>query len=765
MAAETSVVPVTATLGVRPHRVAVLVPNAFLGWQKMFTGAITTQTRWWGGSQNLVFPFVDDLAERELFWRLLDVFDPDHFVIHTGARGDLEYLDPAGFAEARRRIEADLPDDDPETIDRLFNDWRELQLFDTPELPAGLEELITRRIAPLHGDATFAFAGVGGMQEPLFPMTDVAMFTTVPNRVVDVSTTLGDLEGLLLAVEVGRLPPGLRSKLLERGIAVQQQALGERASWRMFMFRQREDRNYPFRLTELGLEWYRTGPPLRGPIPIVVGDDPWDFALFYALRRWRAVAYWVPTSKLGDEEFCRNVLTAAELHGRAARTIAVVSTDSNGAQRGRDALREVQQRLGAGGLARLELQTADWREVLPAAPSRLFERDNFGLPQPVLVHGGRTPELPTPVPRQVRMEHASDLCWLTDVRLEEWSALRNRYVGRELIDVHGYDENYVRAGSDGVGYHCPRFFSVGRPSLETLTVRPRLRPVPLFEQLAQVLGRQGWSATPSDKGVYASESVNLFGGVAELAGALRDEQTRLVLDAYQQERDGPGKFLKPERRRYLTLADLGSVLGNADAAAALLATLEPREVLRRGVILKCRRCRATAFYSAADFEPTFRCARCRLDQVPDRWSWLSTVEPQWYYRLDEVVFMFMQANGHLPLLASFDRFHNSREAVTYAFELEVVSPDGEQSELDIVLADGARLWVGEATIADQFAPSTHAEQERLSRLAAVAAALDAYGVLLVSEQTFTSRTKGNVGNAFPSFWPRVEYRESVTLGV
>ena len=38
----------------------------------------------------------------------------------------------------------------------------------------------------------------------------------------------------------------------------------------------------------------------EGQVVVVAGDDPWDFALFYALRRLMSRAYWVPSAWAND---------------------------------------------------------------------------------------------------------------------------------------------------------------------------------------------------------------------------------------------------------------------------------------------------------------------------------------------------------------------------------------------------------------------------------------------------------------------------------
>ena len=733
----------------------------------MFTGALASLMRFWGGSQNLVFPLADDLGEHELFWALADRLDADHYLVYNGSIAELELLAPEQYAAGRAREAERLVEFDQQIVERHLEDWRGLWIVEG-EVPEGLEELLVRRLAPLHGDAVHNLLPFGGLHEPPYPFADVGRLAELPRPVTDPRTSLGDVERLLVATEVGILPPGLRERLTDREVAVVEEPLDTPASWRQFIFRRvrRPSTIYPLRLTEFGLNWYRRRPLRRNALPVVVGDDAWDFALFYALRRFGSLAYWVPTGFLESEEYCRNVVANLELQPAGATAIAVISaSDADLRERTRARLAGCQQRMG-GAAPRLEVRVGDWRDFLTDEPNRLFERDNYGLPQPLLVARGRTSQLPTPLPRHAAAEIATDLRWMTDVAVQDWSAARNHRLGPRVLTAGGYDENYLRCGSDGAAYHCPHFMTIGGASLESSTVRPVLRPLDLLEQITAVLEAQGWQVRPSDKGIYTRETTTLFGGVSDLAAALRTADTRLILNTYLRDgNDGnaPGRWLTDDRRRYLSLADISGLL-DENRAAALLGQLEPRNVLLRGVILKCLRCRAAAFYSAADFEPSFRCLRCRLEQAPDRYSWFGTVEPIWYYRLDEVIFQFLTHNGHLPLLTAHDRFGGSTEPTSYAFELDLIDDAGARSELDLAVLEGARLWIGEATINDRFEASAAYEQARLTRLAEVAGALDAYGVILsTSSATFASRTKARARAAFGRVWPRLELREGVAI--
>jgi hypothetical protein len=132
------------------------------------------------------------------------------------------------------------------------------------------------------------------------------------------------------------------------------------------------------------------------------------------------------------------------------------------------------------------------------------------------------------------------------------------------------------------------------------------------------------------------------------------------------------------------------------------------------------------------------------------------------------VYQFLYHNGYLPLLASYEHFAveraREREAFDVAFEVEITSPAGDQSEHDIVASWGANLWLGEATIESTLG-SSQRERQRLERLRDVADQLSARGILLVTTaEGFGTRTRGNVENAFRNQWTTVRYIEGFDAG-
>jgi hypothetical protein len=301
-------------------------------------------------------------------------------------------------------------------------------------------------------------------------------------------------------------------------------------------------------------------------------------------------------------------------------------------------------------------------------------------------------------------------------------------------------------------------------SPKSAALRPQLAPLTVEEQVRRVAARGGWRVTRSDKGVYASESAQLFGNEIDLATALRDPPMRRVIDAFLvREGEGAVGRLLADRRRYLTYEDFGEVARDEEAER-VLGRLEEAGAVTRGLALKCRRCRAGGFYTMAESDPSFRCKSCRLEQRPTRSSWLNEVEPTWHYSLDEVLRRFIDHRGHLPLFAAIDLIADTDDpALTeFAFELEF-RRDDVALEFDIVARRASELWVGEATIRDRLADGGASEQTRLDLIHRLADELKARHVVLATCQTFREATRNEAMARLRSHWHELHILDDVLL--
>src|SRR5262245_28304032 len=158
--------PLSLTLGVRPARGLILVPEfEALPWMRAFEAAIASQMRCWGGGQSIVLPYSDAIADNPLFWALLDRADPDQIRVYTGSVAEMEELDPVWFEAARQAQEAELADL-PGDHTTFWDDWRGLQLVEYA-IPEELRHDVTRRIAPLQLPGWEDWIWTNGATEPL----------------------------------------------------------------------------------------------------------------------------------------------------------------------------------------------------------------------------------------------------------------------------------------------------------------------------------------------------------------------------------------------------------------------------------------------------------------------------------------------------------------------------------------------------------------------------------------------------------------------
>ncbi len=136
-------------------------------------------------------------------------------------------------------------------------------------------------------------------------------------------------------------------------------------------------------------------------------------------------------------------------------------------------------------------------------------------------------------------------------------------------------------------------------------------------------------------------------------------------------------------------------------------------VLTRGLVLKCSRCRHTAFHPLDEVGRDFGCVRCLFRQPLLSGAWCDTPpnEPAWFYRLDELVYQALTENVVVPALALAELGAEAAQA-RHGWSFELWRGPNRQLELDFACLVDGRLSVGEAKVNGKFdgnAPSAVAE--------------------------------------------------------
>ena len=124
---------------------------------------------------------------------------------------------------------------------------------------------------------------------------------------------------------------------------------------------------------------------------------------------------------------------------------------------------------------------------------------------------------------------------------------------------------------------------------------------------------------------------------------------------------------------------------------------------------------------------------------------------RWFYRLAEVAWQFLDANGDLPIRGIFQELWDTDAVMDATPELDLWEPGATTPiEIDICVQRGPELWIGEAKVSDKLGTAAE-ENAKLSKLASAASMLGAHGVLFVTAaDDFRATTKARIAGKFPS---------------
>jgi hypothetical protein len=596
----------------------------------------------WGGEGNIVLPWDDGQHENPLFWQLLRCHDPDILAAYTPSLGELALIDKPTYDLRVEEINASLA-----TLEGIDDEQRTKFLeerLNEPVLDFHLDsfELVRKRLPVLDAEQALGWFALQGSDDPGYPFTDMKSLGAPEEPVYDPVCGLGETARLLLCAHIGRLPPRMRRWLADDEL-VRRRDIEHLSTWLLHVSERRRDRSltFPWDFSRRGLAWYDLNRRDRR-IVVVAGDDPMDFALFYLLLRVNQPAFWMPRKGIRRDHLAEyNQRILADITQTASwRGVSEILITSTSTSTWRDQLvGELTERMGTNKLSFLPIEPA---ETLPHQPSRLFEEDAQGQPGELVVDlAGNSQPISTPIPRRVRSADPFELRWITEVRLDDWTPASHNRLAPQILTA---PRNSVRLAETGPAYLCPAHTSFGREGLESLTSRPTLHRLDLLEQIQKAISADGWKATPSDKGTYAEQTALLFGGLDSLWDALLQKPTRALLDCYVDKQVGR-RF--PDGRTYIRVEDAPSGVD-----VELLQRYELLGIVRRGLALKCERCRQGQFCELENVGRTFRCTRCGLDQIHGPEHWLGGPWPEWHFGLAEVIYQFLQHDGDIPLHAA-----------------------------------------------------------------------------------------------------------------
>jgi ribosomal protein S27E len=677
-------------MGVRAPRVAVLVRQAMAlsHWHSL----IEALTSIWGGGCFALVP-TDGDSITPLFARLIDRYDPDFF----------------------------------------------LTFADSVSLSARLQEELRRRsILSPYAD----FLGEIWPENAPYPLTHVehALGINPPRPVLSLRLQASELLKVLVASATGALSDESVRRLAERqhlivaedwSIDVDRPLAGSLAS--EIFVPQQNRRRFPFDLSLNHLGLYV--PAFNShPLVVVVGDTLDDFAYFWTLRSLRSTpltptVYWLPRLDAGsmDRDYgvflprYREALRRAlsNVWRNASFQLTSVSLKSDIADLFRLSIDEPGSRQGRSSapINVAYAEPSDLEQLLPEIAEHWEVENTPNLHRSVIqFHGGRgMTVLEPPLPVSLGYDAQSPSRWMVDVYVEGL-----RLPSRSELTPTLTDHTGARVSRSGLAFTGVSDLTMQGVPIRALLVRPTLLVPTASEVFESIFARAGLALSPSDKGRYEREFVDLAGDLDAVRVELQDDHASRALFKFVD--DSPnrrgvvnqGARIGGREGRVLDLVDLKAIFdGNHDSAVEFLNRQLRRSILERGLlIIKCPRCRRADWYPFAEIADSVRCHRC--GEV-----FVFPAESGVYYRLNEMVAQALRHNSHVSLLTLARLSSEGRERNfinVFGSDLKKAHEDRVWLEIDFALVSQGFFKIGECKLGEDLSNSDRKQLDKYVEL-------------------------------------------------
>jgi len=743
------------TLSVRTPRLAILIDKGNPQWHAHVEGIIQAFTQTWGGEYFIIIP-TDGKTIDEKFWEILEAYSPDKIDQYLPTLLDLEDADPAHYQKIKEQFKNAWALESDKDFEKTWNSEARHNTIGSLELSKELLEELKNRLAPFHFEDRIVnkYVRRGG---PLgYPFTNIVNILeyandkpekiTIPKHVTNkelrliASSRAGAVTQNFIdelkhkGVSDSYYPSSLKDKdyvlsleidegdiFVQRAISVALGASSEQYPETDFR------RHLPFMISMVELaRYYRldTHRDYEENLVVVIGDEVADYCLYYCLSRMHDGVYWLPDNFLrnantkddknnsrGDEE--RETFTDTEEFA-ASLVMAYSSKASYGHEQKRisitsASLNDEQLQLRKTWMGNLYPVSRDeflasvivtpLPELSVNCVGRVIEINNYANQQDMIFQDGRSVgRLNTPKPKNFRHVDPTTHRWITSIEIDGYRPPVLPFLSKDIIEslptVHE-----TRVAVDGLVYFCPNIAYFGG-DIDTNTVRPTLRLVDETEIFAKYFGHSGYEIELSDKGSYLKDTIERFGSLQAVASFFRVKHNRDIFDQYRFPKDKDDDevvCLETEKRNYLSFSAFSRKLDDPDKATALIDELIAKDILRRGLIFQCTRCRLAAWYDIGEVSREFKCKRCDLVQLFSQKNWKSPKEPRWYYRLVETVYLCYASSSYLTALSLDKLRQQSKEAFHYICEADIKNfpKQGEKKEIDILAISDGKLILGE----------------------------------------------------------------------
>jgi hypothetical protein len=757
---------------VRPARVAVLIPGG-QGWEPVVLQTLEVLSRTWGGAGNILVPVAGG-GVAEGFRRVLAAHDPDRLGYYQPTWRGRQLADPDAFDEWLSTQAEEWVASHGGTLEEARASLTADHMMNSPSVnlvfPEGLSEWVRARLAPIAPRSDVLSEVFQADQPPRGHVVDLARLAGGPGRLQVLRTEhLDPRMRLMVTARTGAMAPSYADALAQLGVTIEEIDVTDadlpgllELCWRRNltplewararMFAAAQGRapspealytsadflaQTPFGDSMRGCNWYtqtRSDWEDR-PYYVVCGDSAADFCLALALDRCYGDGAWFPQmlAQAGDElaDVVRTTL-ARVIDSIDSRPIVCTSMTADAAT-----LEETLRSLPAEVVREGRYTVVESTRLPLGRPWRLLDRAQVerGGSQP-FVGTQLAGDLPLLQPTEVKGREVWDCTWQVDVAVEG-----HQLPARWCLNSHLSPETHpwalLRSGADGISFYSHSMgFVVAGSSVEQALARPRLRVPDGREVFDALLRHGGLRCEDSAAGRYTQAAIDLWGSLEWLADALRQPFTRDLLRAYLSKAasNDSGIFLTSRDRRFLSFEQAGRASGTMGIVTRrILDAYVAQRVLRRGLILQCRRCGYADWYPLEALSQTFTCGRCQHVSliVQAAWKQPEGGEPNWYYDLDEVVYQALSHDVAAPVLA-LSELGQGAESILVRPEADVYGEQGLLAEIDLWAIIDGQVVVGEAKTIDRLDRTRAGERRIAARLTSVAQAVTADQVVLAT---------------------------------
>jgi len=241
-------------------------------------------------------------------------------------------------------------------------------------------------------------------------------------------------------------------------------------------------------------------------------------------------------------------------------------------------------------------------------------------------------------------------------------------------------------------------------TLSTGTVNIKLNSD--WEIITNVFSRKGLIVDESPSGKHIRRSLELLGGIDELASQYKNKVTRAMLNAFQIPHSEIAKSLEGRRRevyrRSYTVQDLmKEVLRSLNGSSAhhkrkISANVDlwfsnwlKNGVLVSGFQLDCPECDFTSWYPIEAVGEKYVCTRCRSENRRPHQSEI-------HYRLHESVYQAHIENMVVPVLTlDFLKTDIAQDSFIYSVPVSIEKGNPRSPDIDIIAIVDGDLFIGE----------------------------------------------------------------------